>query len=125
MPNVQHRMSPRHRNIPLLAADYAFLNDPLTQDVTPFLVVYVLPWRVVFASVIDTKGSNPQVVKRLARWMRECGLTHFVDRSDREHSIRALLFEAAKSVGIKVEDADPGDGDDDVVRAAVPEESRW
>ena len=82
-PNVHHRKSVKRRNIPLLCTDYAFLNDPISQDVTPFLVVYVMPWKLCVSTVVDTKGSNPDAIRRLAKWIRECGLRHLVVRSDR------------------------------------------
>ena len=100
-PNDQHRPSPGGRRIPLLAADYGFLTMHSTSETVPYLVVDVLPWRVVFASVVDVKGPDPSIIKRLAQWIQDCGLTHFVYRSDREIAIRKMLAQAVKLAGVK------------------------
>lgn len=125
-PNGHHRRSPSQRKIPFICADYGFITEAATQDVVPILVVYARPWRIYFATVMDTNGHDINAVKRLARWIRKCGLTHFVYRSDREQSIRKLIFEAVKLARVQAEELKKEDLDDsesDVEPAAVPEES--
>lgn len=125
-PNWHHRKSSSHRKVPFLCADYGFSTEAATQDVIPILVVYVRPWRNYFATVVETKGHDLNAVKRLARWIRECGLTHFVYRSDREPAIRKHIFEAVKLAGVQAEELkmeDLEDSEPDAEAAAVPEES--
>ena len=143
--NVYHLRSPGGRKIPLVAADYGFLTIQSTDEVVPFICVYVKPWKVYFAAVVDVKGPNPLIVKRLARWFGELGLSHLAYRSDREPAIRVLLRAATIQAGLKAIDhskrpqdeglsgtampmadwdakRNPPDDDDDVP-VAVPEES--
>ena len=102
--NVLHFRSPGGRKIPFVAADYGFLTMRDADEVIPFICVYVKPWRIYFASVIDIKGPNPLVVKRLARWFGELGLSQFAYRSDREPTIRASLRAATIMAGLKAID---------------------
>ena len=44
--NVHHQRSPGGRKIPLVAADYGFLTIKSTNEVVPFICVYVKPWRI-------------------------------------------------------------------------------
>ena len=69
-------------------------------------------------------GPDAKVVRRLAQFIKDLGLTHVAYKSDREPAIRNLFFEAAKNVGIRASEAtDEELGEDCVVPAAVPEES--
>ena len=122
MPNVQHRRSPGGRKIPLLCADYGFLTMKSTDEVVPYLVCYVKPWRVIFATVVDMKGPDQHVIRRLAQFILDCGLTHFAYRSDREAAIRSMLSEAVKLAGVQGHLADPTDAaySEDDIPAAVP-----
>ena len=86
-PNVQHRRSPGGRQIPLMVADYGYLTLHATQEVVPYLCVHVRPWRLTYAMVVDVKGPDPTVVKRIAQLISDIGLTHFVYRSDREPAL--------------------------------------
>ena len=117
-PNCRHRLSPGCRRIPLFVADYGFVQS--SQAVVPFLVVHVRPWKITFATVIDTEGADPIMVKRLAQWMQNCGLNHCACRSAREPAIRKLLGQAVKIAELKCELEEPDDGDP---IGAAPEES--
>ena len=95
-------------------------------------VVLVLPFRLYSATVVNSKGPEQGIVKRLGRLIREIGLTHYTYRSDREISLRSALRAAAIEAGIPEElvkdvnnTVDPGDseGETDIAGAAVPEES--
>ena len=83
-PNTQHRQSltPRARSIPHLVADYGFIREK-DETLMPFLAVRVHPWKIFFATHCDSKGPEPRVVKRLAQMIKDCGLVHFVYKSDR------------------------------------------
>ena len=123
-PNVHHKRSNRVRKVPLLVADYGFLTVKASDEVVPFFVAHLQPWKLTFASVVDTKGVDPCVVKRLAQWILDCGLTHVCYRSDREPAIRKMLQAAIRLAGVHghlASDEEVGQEDDVVV--AVPEES--
>ena len=45
------------------------------------------------------KGAQADVCKYVASKIQECGLIHFVYRSDREASLRAMLEEAIRISG--------------------------
>ena len=122
-PNAQHRRSPGGRTIPLLVADYGFLTEEATQESVPYLAVQIRPWRLVFATVVDSKGVDQNVIRRLAQSISDVGLTHFAYRSDREPAIRKMLAEAVKLAGVEGE-PDEQDDSDAECPAAVPEESR-
>ena len=124
-PNVHHRRSQSNRNIQFRCADYGFITDAATQDVIHILVPYVHPLRIYVATAVDTKGQDLNAIKRVARWIRECGLTHVVFRPDREQAIRKFLFEAVKLAGVHAEEASPDDVDSesDTDCAAAPDES--
>ena len=98
--NCPHKRSQTDRKLPHLLADYGYLKDSVSKDSVPFLVVYVQPFKVYFATVIDLKGRDLIIVKRLARLVRDIGLTHYTYRSDRKPAIRALLLAAALEAGI-------------------------
>ena len=78
-PNRHHRRHGFSRDVPSLVADYGFLKA-YDDDLCPFLGVLVRPWKICFATMIDHKGPDPLVVKRLARFMRDCGLQHSLIR---------------------------------------------
>ena len=127
-----HCRSRTERNLPHLVADYCYLRDSISDVTLTTLVVYVLPFRIYFVTVVDAKVPTPTVVKRLSRLVRELGLTHYTYRSDRELALRNLLRAAALEAGIpdaNIEDlsvdvpAAPAPLDQPVQGAAVPEES--
>ena len=66
-----------------------------------FLVVHLQPYGVFFATVVDAKGRSNDVIDDLASVIQECGLVHFVYRSDRERALRALLEQAIRLSGRK------------------------
>ena len=99
------------RDIPLLVADYGFLRA-YDDDLCTFLGVPVRPWKIYFATMVDLKGPEQTVVNRLARFIKDCGLTHFTYKSDGEAAIRALLSSAAHLAGIDTKEEEP-EADDD------------
>ena len=70
---------------------------------------------------VDVKGPDALTAKRIANYLRACGLTHFVFRNDREPALRSTLFEAAKALSINC-DLQNYQGEP-VPVVAVPEES--
>ena len=130
-PDLHHRRSTTVRTIPHVVADCAYLRDPVSAATITVLVVLILPFNIYFATVVNSKGPEPDVVKRLGRLFRECGLTHYTYRSDREAALRSALWAAAIEDGIptdRITDVsnthDPDDDDNTgVVGVAVPEES--
>ena len=100
-PNTQHR-NLRHddqRTIPLMVGDYCFPKHAEDTDTLTVLVVRVFPYKLMMCCVVPGKGRDPSVIQRLARFIKECGLTHFVYRSDREPAITAMFEEAVSITG--------------------------
>ena len=100
-PNTQHRTL-RHddqRTIPLMVGDYCFPKHAEDTETLTVLVVRVYPYKLMMCCVVPGKGRAPSVVQRLARFIKECGLTHFVYRSDREPAITAMFEEAVSLTG--------------------------
>ena len=124
-PNAQHRRQTNERSVPMLSCDYGFFRDPGGVLLT-FLVVHLQPYGVYFAAVVDAKGRSKEVIDYLASVIQECGLVHFVYRSDREKAIRALLDEAIRLSGRHgtpiEDDTQPGDHGSDIDNSpqAVP-----
>ena len=108
------------RSLPLLVLDYAFLRNREDEDFATVLVGKCYPSRQVMATVIDAKGMDYFAVQQVADFIRECGLTRFVWKSDQEKAVRALVEEAVKRSG-RSGDLVPTDGTTPVV--AVPEAS--
>ena len=127
--NLQHRRAATRRTLPHIVADYCYLKDSTSYTTLTVLVILILPPRAYFATVVDTKGPATDIVKRLGRLIKECGLTHYTYRSDREAALRAVLRSAALDAGIpadKVEDLSNTKNPDDaepITGVAVPEES--
>ena len=71
-----------------------------------FLVVCIRPYNVVFATVVEKKGSYPAIVKN-ATWVLEASLVHFAYRTDREEAIRDLLEDAVRKSGRPGKPLDP------------------
>ena len=117
--NSPHLRVPIERKIPMLSADYGFISDPGGALVT-ILVVSVAPFGVLFATVVPGKGPVPEVVRQLATWIQECGLVHFVYRTDREHSIVDLFHEAVRESGRHGRPMSPEDEDPDDAAAYAP-----
>ena len=82
---------------PMLPADYGFISDP-GGVLVAILVVSIAP-PVLFAAVVDGEGSLPIVVRQMATWIHECGLVHFVYRTDKEAAICDLIRDAVRESG--------------------------
>ena len=95
--NSGHKAVKHERKIPLVVADYAAVRNRRDQDLLTVLVVRLFPQRVTFACVVDVKGPSDYTVNRLAKWLKDCGLTTFAVRSDQEPAIRKMLEAAALS----------------------------
>ena len=65
----------------MITADYGFLRAK-DESLTPFLAIRVHPWKIFFAVQCDVKGPDPRVTKRVAQLIKDCGLVHFVYKSD-------------------------------------------
>ena len=99
-PNSHHRaLSGSERSIPLLVADYAFPKHIDETDPLNILVVRVYPYKLFLCCSVPSRGREPDVVNRLERFIRECGLTQFTYRSDREPAILAMLNDAVSLSG--------------------------
>ena len=99
-PNTPHTKGHEsERTIPLLVGDYGFIKDSNDEENVTILVLKLYPYKLVFACVVNSKGSDPLVVARLCRFIMECGLLHFAYRSDREPAIVALIQDACAMAG--------------------------
>ena len=128
-PNVPHLKSHESdRTIPLLVGDYGFIKDSSDDENITILILKLFPYKLIFACVVPSKGSDPLVVARLCRFIMECGLLHFAYRSDREPAIVSLIQDACAMAGrngVKVHAVEDEASDPEVERAriAVPEHS--
>ena len=99
-PNSQHRSVPAsERAVPLMVGDYAFPKHSDEAEALTLLIIRVYPFKLYFCCAVPSKGRHPEVVRRLERFIRECGLTHFTYRSDRESAIQAMMEEAVALSG--------------------------
>ena len=97
-PHFQSKES-SDRSLPLLVLDYAFLRNKDDDDFATVLVGKCYPSRQILACVLDGKGLDELAINRVAAFIRECGLTKFVWKSDQERALRALMEEAIKRSG--------------------------
>ena len=99
-PNTHHRLLKKsERDIPLLVGDYCFPKHSSDADPMTVLVIRVYPYKLFLCCVVKTKGHDSAVVGRLVRFIKDCGLTHFTYRSDREPSIMAMFDDACSVSG--------------------------
>ena len=99
-PNAPHLKSHEsERTIPLLVGDYGFIKDGSDDENVTILVLKLFPFKLIFACVVPSKGSDPLVVARLCRFIMESGLLHFAYRSDREPAIVSLIQDACAMAG--------------------------
>ena len=63
------------------------------------LVGKLYPSKAIFASACDQKGAEDDVVRRLAAFVKECGISKLVYKTDQESSIRSALEEALRITG--------------------------
>ena len=99
-PNTQHKsVKLSDRVVPLMVGDYCFPKRTEELDSLTVLVIRVYPYKLFLACSVPCKGRDPMVVNRLARFIKDCGLTHFTYRSDREPAIMAMMEEACALSG--------------------------
>ena len=90
--NSPHRSLPTTpREIPLMVADYGFLRSR-DESLCTFLTVCVYPWRIVYALKCEIKGPDPRVTEKIAELLRDCGLSQFAYKNDRERRFEEDLF---------------------------------
>ena len=99
-PNTHHQsLKNSERTVPLMVGDYCFPKHNDDSDPMTVLVIRVYPYKLFFACSVSTKGRDPHVINRLARFIKECGLLHFTFRSDREPAIVSMMEEAVALSG--------------------------
>ena len=69
-----------------------FLSHSLSLSLS--LILKLFPSNLLLCTVTSEKGTDENMVTRLAQFIKESGYSHIAYRSDQEASIRAL-FEAA------------------------------
>ena len=110
--NVPHQISNEHlRVIPLLVDDYCFIRFVGHNMLQTVLVMRLHPYRLLVGGCVPAKGPHPQVVRRLIKFIRDAGLTHFAYRCDREPASGSLVDEACAHLGrtsfkVKTDDID-------------------
>ena len=82
--NTPHRRQWDKRTVPLLVGDFCFARSSQDAETTTMFVGKVVPQNVTFAMAVDVKGATPQNVARLAKVIRDIGLTKFAYISDQE-----------------------------------------
>ena len=99
-PNTHHKsLKNPERTVPLMVGDYCFPKHNDDSDPMTVLVIRVYPYKLFFACSVSSKGRDPHVINRLARFIKECGLLHFTFRSDREPAIMSMMEEAVALSG--------------------------
>ena len=122
--NAPHTSGSRIRQKPLFVADYCFVSDSKTEgDNLTVLVGAMYPPKsdapkAMFAVVCERKGASDEyTASRLCQFIRECGVSEFVYKSDQEASVVALIHEVVRR------STTPGDLYYGLVTSAVPENS--
>ena len=87
------------RDLPLLVLDYCFVRNEKDEELAKVLVGKLYPSRKVFACVVDSKGADDYATRRMCDIIKESGHANFVYKSDKEHSIIALIDEAVRRPG--------------------------
>ena len=76
-PNMPHRCpNNADRVIPLLVAEYCFLNGQGGGDHITALVMRSYPFRVLFVNKVPAKGPEPNTVSRIAWFITTTGVSH-------------------------------------------------
>ena len=94
-PNTEPPMN-RIALYPFLWGDYCFLKSITDSHHLTTLVIRLMPYNMVFATVVPAKGSHPDVIARLAQFIREAGLLHGLlpfrqGTSHQKHDPRRML----------------------------------
>ena len=87
---------PFSRSVPLLVIDYCFLKHAGDDAWLTLLVGRVYPSRCLFAVPCDAKGPDAFATRRLAAFLRACGMRHFTFMSDQEGALRTMVDEAVR-----------------------------
>ena len=99
-PNNHHRLlRDFSRTIPLLVGDYGFIRNSGDDQLMCVLILKLYPFGVLFACMVPKKGVEASIVKKVAKFVIDMGLTHFAYRSDREPSILALFDAVCQESG--------------------------
>ena len=94
MLNTPHWTRPAFsRAQPLLVMDYCFVKHAGDERFLTCLVGRVYPSMTVFASPCAQKGPDSYVTRRLAGFLKACGLTTFNYMCDQEGAIRTMITE--------------------------------
>ena len=95
MRNLPHwRRPPFSRESPLLVFDYCFFKHANDEHWLTVLVGRLYPARTIFAAPCHQKGADPYVTRRLAAFLRACGVTNFSYMCDQESACRTMVDEA-------------------------------
>ena len=122
--NAPHKSGSQVRQKPVFVADYCFISDSKTEgDNLTALVGAMYPPKsdapkALFAVICERKGASDEyTASRLCQFIRECGASEFVYKSDQEASVVALIHEVVRR------STTPGDLYYGLVTSAVPENS--
>ena len=103
MANFPHwTMPPFSRECPLLVMDYCFLKHPGEDAFLTVLVGRTYPSRAIFACPCSAKGPDPYATRRLAAFLRSCGMLNFTYMCGQESALRTMIDESvqvAKGMG--------------------------
>ena len=88
--NHQRLLCDRTRALPLLIGAYGFIRNSGDDTLICVLAMKLYPYGVLFACVVPKKGIEATIVRKVASFINDMGLTHVVYRSDREPSIVSL-----------------------------------
>ena len=98
--NAPHFSLPSHsREIPLLVADYCFVQDKRDEDLLTCFVGRLYPSRTVIAIPCDVKGVDDYAVGRLTQFLKGCGITRLAYMCDQEKPLNAMIRASLAELG--------------------------
>ena len=82
-----------------MSGDYCFPKHADEANPITVLVIRVYPYKIFMCCLVPSKGRDPVAANRIARFIKECGLTQFTYRSDREPVIMTMFEDACALSG--------------------------
>ena len=102
-----------------MTANHGVLKAEDESSIT-FPAIRMHPWKVIVAVTCEVKAPDPRVTQRVVQLVQDCGVLNFVCMSDTEVSIGKVLAEAAALAGIKADEVNDEDPEQEDLDEAPP-----